>query len=242
MRPGFEHALMVLGDEPAGALLDVGCGAGMFCEMAHTRGHTVTGIDLSPGMLELARSRTPGDFLGTDMAQLPFADQSFDVVTGFNAFQFAGDPYTAFTEAHRVLKPGGRLFVLAFGKREACEGRVPMMAVSSLLPAVPRDWPGPFRFAREGVLTELLDGVGFEREITDTVDVTWDYPNVATFQRAMLASGNQARACEVVGSDIVATTLAAAVAPYVQPNGRVRLRNEFQYVLARKQGQGTTAG
>lgn len=45
------------------------------------------------------------------MEELPFANKVFDVVTGFNAFQYAADPVAALAEARRVTKPGGTIVV-----------------------------------------------------------------------------------------------------------------------------------
>src|SRR5579864_1903586 len=81
-------------------LLDVGCGPGGSAELAAQRGARVAGLDASPGSIEFARERVPnGDFRVGDMESLPWPDGSFDAVTGFNSFQFAGNPATAFGEA-----------------------------------------------------------------------------------------------------------------------------------------------
>ena len=52
------------------------------------------------------------------MESLPFGDAAFDAVTGVNAFQFAGDPRRALSEAARVLRPGGRLVASLFAAPE----------------------------------------------------------------------------------------------------------------------------
>ena len=72
-------------------LLDAGCGSGLFSGMAIEKGAQVLGIDAAPGLLEIARERNPlNNFLEEDLEALPFADNSFHVVTGFNSFQYAG--------------------------------------------------------------------------------------------------------------------------------------------------------
>jgi ubiquinone/menaquinone biosynthesis C-methylase UbiE len=60
-----------------------------------------------------------GDFRVGDLQFLPLADGDFDVVTGFNSFQFAADPVAALAEANRVAKPGTPIFVLVWGSRSA---------------------------------------------------------------------------------------------------------------------------
>lgn len=80
--------------------LDVGCGSGMAAQLSASLGAKVAGIDAAETLLEIARERTPaGDFKQGDLEALPFTDASFDLVTGFNAFQFAGDPGQALREA-----------------------------------------------------------------------------------------------------------------------------------------------
>ena len=67
-------------------LLDVGCGTGMAAQLAAKLGAGVTGIDASEAELVIARERVPtGDFRCGEMEELPYANASFDVVTGFSS-------------------------------------------------------------------------------------------------------------------------------------------------------------
>src|SRR3954451_20282988 len=67
-------------------VLDIGCGTGEFCALAHARGMTASGIDAAPAMIELARTRAPeADLRGGSMDALPWDDGSFDAVVGFNS-------------------------------------------------------------------------------------------------------------------------------------------------------------
>src|ERR1700694_3999951 len=89
-------------------LLDIGCGTGMAAQLAAKLGAHVSGMDASEAELVIARERVPnGDFRCGEMEELPYADASFDVVTGFHALQFADDPLHALRQARRVVKPGG---------------------------------------------------------------------------------------------------------------------------------------
>ena len=77
-------------------LLDVGCGAGLAAQLSSQLGAQVSGIDAASAFIEIARERVPaGDFRIGDMEELPYADASFDVVTGFNSFQHAANPVAA---------------------------------------------------------------------------------------------------------------------------------------------------
>src|ERR1700674_4372917 len=90
--PIYEAVLKAANVKSGDKVLDVGCGSGLFCQLAAKRGAQVAGVDAAPKLIEIARERTPkGDFHVGEMEELPFADKTFDLVTGFNAFQFAAD-------------------------------------------------------------------------------------------------------------------------------------------------------
>jgi ubiquinone/menaquinone biosynthesis C-methylase UbiE len=80
-------------------LLDVGCGSGLALQLAAKRGASVSGLDASAGLLEVARQRlAEADLRQGDVEQLPWADDSFDAATAFNAVQYATDPVQALRE------------------------------------------------------------------------------------------------------------------------------------------------
>ena len=65
----------------------------MFMRLAADRGADVHGLDASEGLLAHARGRVPGaPLLQGELEQLPYEDASFDIVTGFNSFQYAARP------------------------------------------------------------------------------------------------------------------------------------------------------
>ena len=103
------------------AVLDIGCGAGVDAIIAAKLtgpSGTVTGIDLVPEMLTRAseNARLAGvdnvTFRESSAEQLPFPDNSFDVVISNGVFNLVVDKVKALGEVLRVLKPGGR-FMLA---------------------------------------------------------------------------------------------------------------------------------
>ena len=105
--PTYRAALERVGLEPGQAVLDAGCGVGAFLRLAADRGARVFGIDASHELLDLARRRLPGaDLRVGDIEALPYDDNSFDLVTGFNSFFFANDIVAAAGEAGRVAKLG----------------------------------------------------------------------------------------------------------------------------------------
>src|SRR5919107_1009683 len=104
-------------------LLDAGCGSGLFSTLAIRKGAQVTGIDAAPGLLESARERNPeNNFLEEDLEALPFADNTFHFVVGFNSFQYAGSFENALKEAKRTLKPGGKLVTVIWDNPKNSDG------------------------------------------------------------------------------------------------------------------------
>ena len=109
-------ALELFTVHPGEALLDAGCGTGNFSLKLARRGACVTGIDLAPGMLTVAREKAaseglPVTFVQMDLCRLDYPDSHFDGAVSMAAFEFICEPRRAFGEMMRVLKPGGRLLI-----------------------------------------------------------------------------------------------------------------------------------
>ncbi len=99
-------------------VLDAGCGTGYFTRLLATQGARAWGVDRDVDRLLLARELAhrgglPQLFVAGDILSLPFRDQSFDVVAMVTVLEFQEDRSRALAEAARVLRPGGRLAVLA---------------------------------------------------------------------------------------------------------------------------------
>jgi ubiquinone/menaquinone biosynthesis C-methylase UbiE len=91
-------------------VLDVGTGTGVGAEAAAATGATVVGLDASPGMLAVGRrQRSSIRFVAGEAIDLPFADDTYDVVTGNLVIGHFTRYNTAIPDMIRVLKPGGQL-------------------------------------------------------------------------------------------------------------------------------------
>ncbi len=102
----------LLGAAPLGRALDAACGTGRHSRTLVDLGHQVSGIDLTPEMLERARANVPeASFRVADLRELPFADQSFELVVCGLAMSHLPELDGAIGEIARVLTPGGRLVV-----------------------------------------------------------------------------------------------------------------------------------
>jgi SAM-dependent methyltransferase len=118
-----------------------------------------------------------------------FADDSFDIVTGFNSFQYAARPAVALREAARVLVPGGRVLYLNWAAPEQCQAAAYLAAIGALLPPPPPGAPGPFALSDSEAIVRLFDQA--ELDVTSTADVTvvWRYPDEATAIAGLMAGG-----------------------------------------------------
>jgi 2-polyprenyl-6-hydroxyphenyl methylase / 3-demethylubiquinone-9 3-methyltransferase len=113
VRLGFvaEHASL------AGAhALDVGCGGGLLCEALAQRGARVTGIDLAPGMVEVARLHAAEQGLDIDYRMaaaeaLAAGAQSFDVITCMEMLEHVPRPEKMLATLAALVRPGGSVFV-----------------------------------------------------------------------------------------------------------------------------------
>lgn len=95
-------------------LLDAGCGTGAVISLLRDKypDKNYTGIDLSPKMIEVAKQKNSGvNFICGDCEELPFSDGSFDVIICSQSFHHYPNPDKFFYNAHRILKPDGRLIL-----------------------------------------------------------------------------------------------------------------------------------
>jgi SAM-dependent methyltransferase len=233
--PLYAAALDALGVGPGSALLDVGCGAGRALRAAADRGADVAGLDAAEAFVAHARRRVPGSrIVGGEMEALPFADGEFDVVTSFNAFQYAARPAAAIAEAHRVLRPGGRVLMAVWGPADQCDAAHHLAAVGRLLPPPPPGTPGPFALSAPGAVAALLAEGGFEPAGEAAVDTPWRYADRDAALCGLRASGPVARAIAHAGADAVEAALEQSIAPFAQADGSYLLRNVFVYAIGRR--------
>jgi len=100
--------------QPERRVLDVGCGTGVVAITAALKGAKVSGLDLTPVLVERARKNAgiaavDVDFIEGDAEALPYPDNSFDIVLSQFGHMFAPRPSVVVREMLRVLKPGGRI-------------------------------------------------------------------------------------------------------------------------------------
>lgn len=175
----------VLDPQPEERWLDVGCGAGNVAELAAGAGARVTGIDLSPRLIEVAKGRAEAggyeiEYRVGDAESLDVEDASFDKVVSSVAMIFAPDHDAAARELARVTKPGGRL---AFSTWTP-EGTVGEMfrVFGSFQPPLPPGAGAPVAWGNEEYVQEKLGGafdLTIERRMSrfedESPEHAWDY-------------------------------------------------------------------
>jgi ubiquinone/menaquinone biosynthesis C-methylase UbiE len=214
--------------------LDLGCGAGMAAQCAATRGARVSGLDAAENLLVIARSRVPnGNFHVGELESLPFPDHSFDLVTGFNAFQYAARPSAALAEAKRVARPGSHVVVVTWGNPEGMEAASLVAALKPLLPPPPSGAPGPFALSDETALRGFADEAALEPLKVFDVDAPWHYADLPTALRGLRSSGVAARAIENSSAQAVDEVHTKALIPFRQPDGTYKVGATFRCLVTR---------
>ena len=140
-------------------VLDVACGTGVVAVTAARMGARVTGLDLTPELLEQARANAQLaaveiDFHEGDVEQLPFEAETFDVVVSQYGHMFAPRPEVATREMLRVLKRGGTI-AFSTWPPELFVGRM-FRLVSEYLPAPPPGVSPPPQWGDPGIVRERL--------------------------------------------------------------------------------------
>ncbi len=159
--------------------LDVGTGTGLVAHLvaAKVSPGAVIGIDLSDRMLSIARSKQTKNtqFLGMAAERLVFRPETFDLVTMGEALAYLADPGEALLEAHRVLRPRGRLAISC--QRRSLSTRAQDLFFQGLAPlarrhylSLPRCSSERSRFGEPDLLPQLLESAGFKVDLmTETV-------------------------------------------------------------------------
>ena len=232
-RPLYESVLERLDLGPDTMVLDIGCGAGLFLSLAATRGADVHGIDAAPGMLAVARERVPqGTFQPGEIEELPYGERTFDVVTGFNSFQFANEPANAVREASRVAREDAPVVVAVWGEPQDCDAAGYLSAVGSVMPPPPPGSPGPFALSEKAALEGLVDQAGLDLQLVEDVVCPWDYPDLSTALRGLLSAGPATLAIQHSGEPAVLEAATRALEPFKTTGGGYHLENVFRYAIS----------
>lgn len=148
-------------------VLDVGCGGGFSCEFMAARGVCVSGVDQSQKCIDVAIQHAHSSGLEIDYCcgvaeQLPYADQSFDVVICVDVLEHVEDVKRVVSEVARILKPNG-LFFFDTINRNFKSRLVMIWIMENILNEIERgvhDWN---KFITPAEIIKLLNQNGFEQ-------------------------------------------------------------------------------
>lgn len=203
------------------SLLDLGCGDGGFCAFAARRGAKVHGLDVEPDAIAEALQAVPDADLRLGlMESLPWADASFDVVTSFNALQYALDPEAALSQALRVTRPEGRIAICKWGPPAENE-------FLAFLTSIGAGGVRANRLPASDPVHEAIRATGASVIGTGDIAAPIEMADDAQLEQSL------ARArIEVEPSAIgVAASVSTAAAPYRRADGSYRFENRLRFWL-----------
>lgn len=201
-------------------VLDVACGTGNVALTASQRGADVTGVDITPAMLEDARERAAiidadVDWQEGDAAALPFDDDAFDVTLSCLGHMFVPDADAAGSELVRVTRPGGRI---AYTSWTPTSGIAAMMRVlGEYVPPEPEPSPPPVLWGDPETVRERFNDRVVDLEF-ETATVRYPALSPADFWHAMTSdSGGIMLAVDAVPEakrEAMHEAMIAALEPY----------------------------
>ena len=208
-------------------VLDSGCGTGVVAVTAARLGAKVSGLDLTPELLERSRqnSQLAGvevDWREGDVEKMPFADGEFDAVLSQFGHMFAPQPLVAVGEMLRVLKPGGTI-AFSTWPPDLFMGRM-FSLIASYMPPPPPGVAPPVQWGDQTVIRQRLGsgvtGIAFDTGLMRSPALSPAHFRAATEQTVgpliklveMLGPSDPARLAKFRGE------YEAAIAPYFEDN------------------------
>ena len=163
---------------PNQRILDIGCGSGQTAIPAAQQGHQVVGIDIAENLIEHAKERALYEGLDAqfdvgDAENLPYADNSFDVVISMMGAMFAPRPEKVASEIARVLRPGGKLYMVNW-TAAGVPGKM-FKSVASIMPPPPGFIP-PVLWGDDQTVQQRLSQHFGELQLTRKFYPQWHYP------------------------------------------------------------------
>jgi SAM-dependent methyltransferase len=170
LRAHHEHLRAAYGIGPGDAVLDIGCGTGLTTREAARAAAPglVVGVDVSGRMLERARQLTAAERLGNVRYELGdaqvhrFEPAGFDVAISRFGTMFFSDPAAAFANIAAALRPGARLVLLVWQRREHNEWARAIDAALGDAAQPPQPGSDPFSLGDADVTASLLEDAGFD--------------------------------------------------------------------------------
>jgi SAM-dependent methyltransferase len=224
---------------PGERLLDIACGAGLALRLAAGTGATVAGIDAATDLVDVARARVPeADLRVGSMFALPWADRSFDAVTSINGIW--GGCVDALREARRVLRPGGLVGISFWGAGPPLDLRACYKVFARRAPTAHFSAMKRLNdIARPGVAEAMLEDAGLDVLERGCRISVIEWPDADLAWRALSSIGPAVPALRHGDREALRRDVLAAIEPCRDRRGVYRLRNDHQFVIARRPTDGT---
>lgn len=234
--------------KPGERVLDIATGAGepalTIARAVGPKGRVV-GVDLSEELIAIAQRNAKeqraenAEFHVMDAESLTLPADSFDVAVSAFGFQIITDPEKAAQQAHRVLKPGGRIALTVWGPAERCQA-LHIMVGPMLENAEPDETgylPTPYEMGGPGEMVAFLEKAGFRggREQRFTHD--WTFQDADHYFEMVLQGtplGHSLREEDKDVQEAVLRKTKANLQRWTKPDGRVAAPAECVVVTARK--------
>ena len=231
------HHLVIERLEPAAGVrwLDLACGTGAVAELAAAGGAHVTGIDLSPGLIETAQLRANErgldiDYRVGDCENLEVEDGAFDVVSSTCGVMFAPDHEATARELARVTKSGGRLGLANWTPEGGVGDMFRVMA--PFQPAPPPS--SPFDWGKRERVTELL-GDAFDLDISEHISTAKSDSALAYWELFSNSYGPTKTLAENLGEErrpeLQRAWIEMFESKYASPDGGIAHTREYLLIL-----------
>jgi len=240
MAPGYYPAAGHLVDRTAvesdDTVLDVGCGTGSVAITAARAGGDVTGVDITPSMLEEAERNAEiagvaAEYSKGDARDLPSADNSYDVMLSSFAHMYGDPPAATTAELLRVLRPGGRLGFTAWTPTSLYPFMTSVLATYLDPVDIPEFSKPPFSWGDSEIVADRIED-RVEQVAFETETVLYRALSPAHFWRAVATtSGTFVGLLETIDSDqrrALDEEMVDTIRPYFDER---RLGVELEYLL-----------
>lgn len=233
----FEYVPLCDGDR----VLDVACGTGIIARVVTEQFaniSSIVGVDLNPGMLEVARENTPTTDMSIEWRQgdacnLPLPDHSFDVVLCQHGLQFIPNKVAALREMKRVLVPGGHLAFTVWGEPTPYQAALAESLRRHVGDAAAASCLAPFALRDVEIIQRLLDEAGLRTTQMQKLMLmrrlpisALDFASRQPYARDVETASEDARAA-------IEKDVQAAVQSYLDPDSNVfSVPQESHLVLA----------
>ncbi len=226
-------------------ILDIGCGTGYFTRLLADKfkKQHIVGLDLSASMLAYAKKKQPmrlpwhgkRHFCNADGCMLPFADNSFDLVTSNLAMQWVANPADMMAEMRRVLAPNGLILFSTFGRRTLSELRQSLASIAQDNQSTLKGRVLPFPDIM--ALGDAFNQIPIEMPVIDSDLFTLTYPDAMALVRELKGLGASSSAITgrkggLYGPRLLKQLNAVYVDKHRMENGQVRATFEALYAQA----------